>query len=208
MALVDRLRLRRRKQKPAEELGEDGPLTAMVIVAHPDDAEFMCGGTVAKWCAQGWTVYYVLATSGDKGTHDSSFSGQQLAATREQEQRDACKALGVKDVIFLGMPDGFLQADAEFRGEVVKKESVFHCLRTAVVRDSIEQPLCFVAFAASKEDCGEAHDGVSVYGRGGEGSAEFSFGGRLIPVGDVRLGGPCSALCGAGDELCKKGAHL
>jgi LmbE family N-acetylglucosaminyl deacetylase len=120
MALVDQLRLRRRKAKPAEELGKDGPLTAMVIVAHPDDAEFMCGGTVAKWCAQGWTVYYVLATSGDKGTHDSAFSGQQLAAMREQEQRDACRALGVKEVIFLGMPDGFLQPDVEFRGEVVK----------------------------------------------------------------------------------------
>jgi LmbE family N-acetylglucosaminyl deacetylase len=92
----------------------------MVIVAHPDDAEFMCGGTVAKWCAQGWTVYYVLATSGDKGTHDSDLTGQDLAAIREQEQRDACAALGVKDVIFLGMPDGFLQPDAELRGEVVK----------------------------------------------------------------------------------------
>ena len=92
----------------------------MVIVAHPDDAEFMCGGTVAKWCAQGWTVYYVLATSGDKGTHDSTLTGQDLAAIREREQREACSALGVKEVIFLGMPDGFLQPDAELRGEVVK----------------------------------------------------------------------------------------
>jgi LmbE family N-acetylglucosaminyl deacetylase len=120
MALVDRLPLRRRKKTLQEELGKDGPLTAMVIVAHPDDAEFMCGGSVAKWCAQGWTVYYVLATSGDKGTHDSTLTGQDLAAIREQEQRDACKELGVKDVIFLGFPDGFLQPDAEFRGEVVK----------------------------------------------------------------------------------------
>ena len=120
MALVDRLRLRRKKTKPDEELGKDGPLTAMVIVAHPDDAEFMCGGSVAKWCAQGWTVYYVLATSGDKGTHDSALTGQELAAIREQEQRDACRVLGAKDVIFLGLPDGFLQADVEFRGEIVK----------------------------------------------------------------------------------------
>ena len=51
---------------PNEELGNDGPLTAMVIMAHPDDAEFLCAGTVAKWCDQGWTVYYVLATSGDR----------------------------------------------------------------------------------------------------------------------------------------------
>ena len=104
---------------PVEELGKDGPLTAMVIVAHPDDAEFLCGGTVAKWCDQGWTVYYVLATSGDKGTHDPELSHQELAALREQEQRDACRVLGVKEVIFLGHPDGFLRADEELRGEVV-----------------------------------------------------------------------------------------
>jgi LmbE family N-acetylglucosaminyl deacetylase len=110
----------RRAKAPAEELGKYGPLTAMVIVAHPDDAEFMCGGTVAKWCAQGWTVYYVLATSGDKGTHEAERTAQELAAIREQEQRDACRVLGVQEVLFLGHPDGFLRADAELRGEVVR----------------------------------------------------------------------------------------
>ena len=110
----------RRNGTPRDELGKDGPLTAMVIFAHPDDAEFTCGGTVAKWCAEGWTVYYVLATSGDKGTHDSSLTAQDLAAMREQEQRDACRTLGVKDVIFLGYPDGFVRADDEFRGEIVR----------------------------------------------------------------------------------------
>jgi LmbE family N-acetylglucosaminyl deacetylase len=110
----------RRPKTATEELGKDGPLTAMVIFAHPDDAEFTCGGTVAKWCDQGWTVYYVLATSGDKGTHDSAFSLQELAALREQEQREACRVLGVKEVIFLGHPDGFLQPDAELRGEIVR----------------------------------------------------------------------------------------
>lgn len=105
---------------PNEELGKDGPLTAMVIVAHPDDAEFICGGAVAKWCANGWTVYYVLATSGDKGTHDPALNQQELAAVREQEQRDACRVLGVEDVIFLGLPDGFLEANADLRGEVVR----------------------------------------------------------------------------------------
>ena len=110
----------RRGPKSNEELGKDGPLTAMIIVAHPDDAEFSCAGTVAKWCQQGWTVYYVLATSGDKGTHDPSLSQQELAALREQEQRDACRVLGVKEVVFLGLPDGFLRPDAEFRGQIVR----------------------------------------------------------------------------------------
>ncbi len=110
----------RRDAMPAEELGKDGPLTAMVIMAHPDDAEFLAAGTVAKWCAQGWSVYYVLATSGDKGTHDASLSQQELAAIREQEQRDACRVLGVKETIFLGLPDGFLSADHELRGQIVR----------------------------------------------------------------------------------------
>ena len=110
----------RRPTATTEELGKDGPLTAMVIVAHPDDAEFLCAGTVAKWCDQGWTVYYVLVTSGDKGTHDSSLSQQALAALREQEQRDACRVLGVQEVIFLGYPDGFLQPDTELRGQIVR----------------------------------------------------------------------------------------
>ena len=123
MASLDRVRSWwpwRRGPTPNDERGQDGPLTAMVIVAHPDDAEFLCGGTVAKWCAEGWTVYYVLATSGDKGTHDSSLSAQELAALREQEQRAACRVLGVKEVIFLGYPDGFLEPDAELRGEIVR----------------------------------------------------------------------------------------
>ena len=119
MALFDFLRWRR---QPAfkEDLGAEGPLTAMVIFAHPDDAEFTCGGTVAKWCAQGWTVYYVLATSGDKGTHEAELSSQELAAIREQEQRDACRVLGVKDVVFLGYPDGFVEPDHDLRGQVVR----------------------------------------------------------------------------------------
>lgn len=110
----------RRAAAPSEELGKDGPLTAMVIVAHPDDAEFSCAGTVAKWCEQGWTVYYVLATSGDKGTHDPALTPQELAALREQEQREACRVLGVKEVVFLAYQDGFLRADDEFRGQIVR----------------------------------------------------------------------------------------
>jgi len=101
-------------------LGADGPLTLMAIMAHPDDIDFGSAGSIAKWCAEGWTVYYVLATSGDKGTHDTSMTGQELAAIREQEQRDAAKVLGVKECIFLGYPDGFVQPTPELRGQIVR----------------------------------------------------------------------------------------
>ncbi|MCK9519750.1 MAG: PIG-L family deacetylase [Dehalococcoidia bacterium] len=106
---------------PGQELPPiEGPGRAMVIVAHPDDAEFLCGGTVAKWCAEGWDVFYVLVTSGDKGTHDPTMHPEKLAATREEEQRAACRVLGVKEVILLGYPDGFTVDEQELRGQIVR----------------------------------------------------------------------------------------
>jgi LmbE family N-acetylglucosaminyl deacetylase len=82
----------------------------MVIVAHPDDAEFLCGGTIAKLCAEGWEVSYLLTTSGDMGTRDDKMSRSTLAAIREKEQVAAADTLGAKEVIFLRYPDGFYWA--------------------------------------------------------------------------------------------------
>lgn len=98
----------------------EGPAKAMVIMAHPDDADFTSAGTVAKWCAEGWEVIYVLVTGGDKGTHDETMHPEKLAAIREQEQREACKVLGVKELICLGYPDGFVPDDTELRGTIVR----------------------------------------------------------------------------------------
>ncbi len=98
----------------------EGPARAMVIMAHPDDAEFLCSGTVAKWCKEGWDVYYVLVTGGDKGTHDLTMHPEKLAAIREEEQREACRVLGVKECILLGYPDGFTSESAELRGQIVR----------------------------------------------------------------------------------------
>jgi LmbE family N-acetylglucosaminyl deacetylase len=105
---------------PLPELGADGPKTLMAIMAHPDDIDFGAAGSVAKWCSEGWTVYYVLATSGDKGTHDPKMTPQELAAIREEEQRAAARVLGVKECIFLGYPDGFVQPTMELRGQIVR----------------------------------------------------------------------------------------
>jgi LmbE family N-acetylglucosaminyl deacetylase len=104
--------------EPLPELGADGKKTLMAIMAHPDDIDFTSAGSIARWCAEGWTVYYVLATSGDKGTHDQ-YTRQELAALREQEQREAAAALGVKDVFFLGYPDGDVEPTHELRGQIV-----------------------------------------------------------------------------------------
>ena len=93
---------------------------ALIVTAHPDDAEFLAGGTIAKLCDVGMDVTLCVATSGDKGTRDASLRPQELAAIREAETRAAAKVLGVKRCIFWGLPDGFLTADHELRGMVVK----------------------------------------------------------------------------------------
>ncbi|MFQ5878665.1 MAG: PIG-L deacetylase family protein [Dehalococcoidia bacterium] len=101
-------------------MSQEEPRRALVVVAHPDDAEFIAGGAIAKLCAEGWEVYYVVATSGDKGTHDLEISPQQLARLREDEQRAAARVLGVGECVFLGYPDGFLEDTAELRGQMVR----------------------------------------------------------------------------------------
>ena len=93
---------------------------ALVITAHPDDAEFMAGGTIAKLCDLGLEVTLAIATSGDKGTRDESLRPQELAAMREAEQRAAGEVLGLHRCIFLGYPDGFLEEGPELRGHVVR----------------------------------------------------------------------------------------
>lgn len=93
----------------------------MVIVAHPDDAEFLCGGTVAKWVQAGWEVTYMLTTSGDMGSKDPQMTREKLGRIREREQVAAGKVLGLKDVIFLRYPDGFVEDTAEMRGRIVRE---------------------------------------------------------------------------------------
>lgn len=91
---------------------------AMVVVAHADDAEFGCSGTVSRWCREGMEVVYVLATDGSKGSEDRGLTGDQLIEIRRQEQIAAGKVMGLKDVVFLGYPDGYLQPTLELRRDV------------------------------------------------------------------------------------------
>ena len=93
----------------------------MVIMAHPDDAEWGCSGTVAKWCAEGWDVVYVLCTDGSKGSSDPEMTGEKLVKIRKREQRDAGKVLGLKDVVFLGYPDSYLEPTLELRRDIARE---------------------------------------------------------------------------------------
>lgn len=91
---------------------------AMAIFAHPDDAEFICSGTIARLAEAGYRVQYVLATSGDKGSDHPTATPEELAATREAEQRAAAEILGVAEVTFLRHHDGEVEVNIPFRREL------------------------------------------------------------------------------------------
>ena len=98
---------------------------AMVVVAHPDDAEFGCAGTVAAWVRDGWDVYYVVATDASGGGEDlattlSVDARRTTTETRQREQRAACKILGAKDVTFLNYRDGTLEPTLELRRDITR----------------------------------------------------------------------------------------
>lgn len=88
-------------------------------MAHPDDPEFFCGGTVALWCRAGTDVTYLILTNGNKGSDDPAMTPQKLAAIRREEQQAAADVLGVKRVIFFDEPDGELQPTLDLRKRVV-----------------------------------------------------------------------------------------
>jgi LmbE family N-acetylglucosaminyl deacetylase len=92
--------------------------TVLVVVAHPDDAEFGCGGSVARWVKEGKEVTYVILTNGDKGSGDRRMTSERLAEIRQEEQQNAAQALGVGRVLFLGHPDGELEDTREVRRAV------------------------------------------------------------------------------------------
>lgn len=95
------------------------PARALAIAAHPDDVEFNCGATFAKWSAAGCVVNHLILTDGSKGSWDSTQDTDALVALRQDEQRAAARALGsTGDVGFCGWVDGELEVTLERRGVV------------------------------------------------------------------------------------------
>ncbi|NDJ60089.1 MAG: PIG-L family deacetylase [Chloroflexi bacterium] len=90
------------------------------VFAHPDDPEFFSGATFARWAAEGAEITFVVATSGDKGSDDPEMTHERLAAMREEEERKAAAALGVKEVIFLRHRDGELMPDLNLRRDITR----------------------------------------------------------------------------------------
>ena len=103
----------------------DSPQNILVILAHPDDPEFFCGATLAKWVQAGHHITYQLLTCGDKGFNESTsaeMTTDALCAIRHAEQIAAAKVIGVdaEAVHFMDRPDGYLVPDLELRREIVR----------------------------------------------------------------------------------------
>jgi LmbE family N-acetylglucosaminyl deacetylase len=93
----------------------------LVIAAHPDDPDFLAGGTVARLAQEGREVAYVILTNGNKGSGNRGVKSEQLAPIREEEQRRAAHVLGVRHVEFLGYEDGELEDTRELRRDVTRE---------------------------------------------------------------------------------------
>jgi LmbE family N-acetylglucosaminyl deacetylase len=109
------------------------PTSALAIGAHPDDVEFGCGATLAKWAAAGCTVHHLVLTDGSKGTWNPDADIVALAAQRQVEQREAARRLAgahAGQVVFLEQVDGELDSTLALRGEVAR---VIRQLRPQVV---------------------------------------------------------------------------
>ena len=96
------------------------PERVMVIVAHPDDADFGPAATVAGWIAAGSVAHLVCCTSGDAGSEDPRTDPLALARLREAEQRAAAAHIGYEAVTFLHRPDGALANDLALREQLVR----------------------------------------------------------------------------------------
>ena len=107
------------------------PASALAIVAHPDDAEFQCGATLAKWAAAGAVIHHLVCTDGSKGTWNVDEDTAALVATRQVEQRAAARALGATgEQVFLSNVDGTLESGLAQQAEVCR---VIRELRPEVV---------------------------------------------------------------------------
>ena len=97
------------------------PESAMAIMAHPDDIEFTCVGTLARWAGAGARISYVLCTSGDVGIAEPGMTRTRATEIREAESRTAAGIAGATEIIFLREPDGLLQATLDLRKKLVRE---------------------------------------------------------------------------------------
>jgi len=97
------------------------PVSAMAIAAHPDDIEYSCAGTLARWAQAGARISYVLVTSGEVGIAEPGMTKERAAQIREAETREAALVIGASEVSFLREPDGLVEANLKLRKKLVRE---------------------------------------------------------------------------------------
>jgi LmbE family N-acetylglucosaminyl deacetylase len=93
----------------------------LVVTAHPDDVDFGAAGTIAGFTDRGVEVGYCIVTNGDAGGFDADTPRSEIAGIRQQEQTAAGIVLGVTQLVFLGHPDGAVQATLELRRDISRE---------------------------------------------------------------------------------------
>lgn len=96
-------------------------MRVLAISAHPDDFEFACAGSVARWVDEGAEVTYVIVTDGSTGTVDTSVMGDRLADIRREESVRAARVVGVDNVVFLGYRDGYVEPTLDLRRDLARE---------------------------------------------------------------------------------------
>lgn len=102
-------------------LADDEIERVLIVTAHPDDVDFGAAGTIAGWTAAGIDVAYCIVTFGDAGGFDPAVPRSEIPHIREAEQRAAAAAVGVKDVTFLGYPDGRVEVTFDLRRDITRQ---------------------------------------------------------------------------------------
>jgi LmbE family N-acetylglucosaminyl deacetylase len=106
--------------EPVAVMSDTAVERALVIVAHPDDADFWAGGTIARWADSGAAVTYLVLTNGEGGGFDEDVPRSEIPGMRQEEQRKAAAVLGVTEVRFLSWPEGSLAQSTEARRPLVR----------------------------------------------------------------------------------------
>ncbi len=96
------------------------PKCVLGVAAHADDLEYMAGGSMAKWAAEGADVYVLILTAGENGTDDAAVDPEQLRAIRQQEQKAAADILGIKKVFFADYGDGSLEPTMDVKRSIAR----------------------------------------------------------------------------------------
>lgn len=108
--------------QPLTTLDDAGFRRVLVMVAHPDDAEYGTSAAVSMWTERGVEVGYVLATAGEAGMQRPP---EQVREIRAQEQRAACDIVGVEHLRILDFPDGQVEYGLELRRAIAREIRAF-----------------------------------------------------------------------------------